>query len=65
MVPPLLGIKNIADGLVIGALLKCVIVPVSAIFNGDLWGPGAFLAGAIVVSTIMFGEFYFRETLSE
>jgi hypothetical protein len=32
-----------------------------ALFRGEIWGSGAFLAGAIVISTVMFGEFYFRD----
>jgi hypothetical protein len=54
-------VKHVADGIVIGGLLKCTMTPIVAIFSGQLWGFGAFLAGAIIVSTVMFGEVYFRE----
>ena len=53
--------KVLADSFVVGALLKCVFTPLFAIFAGGLWGPGAFLGGAIAVSTCVFGEFYFRD----
>jgi len=41
--------------------MKCMITPVAAIFNGEVWGAGAFVGGAIFVATVLFGEFYFRE----
>ena len=53
--------KNFADGFVIWGLMKCTLTPIIAIFSGELWGSGAFLGGAIVVASAMFGEFYFRE----
>lgn len=36
--------------------------PIACILSGELWGSGAFLAGAIIVSAVLFGEFYFRES---
>jgi len=56
-----LTVKHIADGLVGYGFVKCTLTPIIAIFRGELWGSGAFLAGAIVVTTVMFGEFYFRD----
>jgi hypothetical protein len=58
-------VKDIADAIVIGAASKCMITPIVAIFGGGLWGPGAFLGGAIVVATVLFGEFYFQGTSGE
>jgi hypothetical protein len=58
-------IKHIADGFVIGSVAKGMITPVVAIFSGELWGSGAFLGGAIVVASLLFGEFYFREPVDE
>jgi hypothetical protein len=55
------GWRDIADGIVWYGVLQCVIQPIVMIFRGELWGSGAFLAGAIVISTAMFGEFYFRD----
>jgi hypothetical protein len=52
--------RDIADCLVWYGVFQCVIQPIVMIFRGELWGSGAFLAGAIVVATVMFGEFYFR-----
>lgn len=53
--------KILADGFVLGGVIRGVMLPLIAIFNGQLYGPGAFLAGAIIISTVIFGEFYFRE----
>lgn len=58
-------IKHIADGFVIAAVAKGMLTPVVAIFSGDLWGAGAFLGGAIVVASVLFGELYFREPLDD
>lgn len=53
-------VKNIADGFTLYAAMRLVGDPMVMIFSGKLWGGGAFLAGAIIVSAVMFGEFYFR-----
>jgi hypothetical protein len=53
--------KGIADGFVVVGLAKCTLGPVAAVFKGEIWGSGAFLCGAIVVATVLFGEMYFRE----
>lgn len=53
--------KVVCDMLVWYGVFKCVITPVTAIFAGELYGPGAFVGGAIVVATVMFGEMYFRD----
>lgn len=53
--------KQIADGITAYAVFSCIGTPLLAIFHGDTSGSGAFLAGSIIVSSIMFGEFYFRE----
>lgn len=53
--------KIILDGYVIGALIQCVLKPLHLIFNAPLGSPGAFVAGAIIVATLLFGEFYFRD----
>ncbi len=53
--------KLVADLIVWYGVFKGIVVPLTAIFNGELYGPGAFLAGAIAISTALFGELYFRD----
>lgn len=52
--------KNFCDAMVLGSTTKLIFVPIAAIFGGGLWGSGAFLAGAIIVSATLFCDFYFR-----
>lgn len=39
---------------------KLIIVPATAILTGELYGPTAFLCGAIIVSAVSFCELYCR-----
>jgi hypothetical protein len=53
--------KLMADWLVWYSVFECVGHSLTAIFSGQVYGPGAFVAGAIMISAALFGEFYFRE----
>ena len=61
-VTDLFNCKLICDGFMIAAAGKLVFVPLVAIFSGELWGPEAFVGGAVVVGAATFCEFYFAET---
>jgi hypothetical protein len=56
--------KLIADYLVWLAVFHGVVDPVVAIFSGTLWGSHAFLGGAFVVTSILFGNLYFEDDLN-
>lgn len=53
--------KIVCDMLVWYGVFKCVIGPMMAIFRGELYGPLAFVAGAVIISSCLFGELYFRD----
>lgn len=48
------------DYLVLLGTAHCVVEPITAIASGELYGPMAFVAGAIVVGSATFCEFYLR-----
>lgn len=51
-----------AHCLVWYAVFMGTIKPIMAIFSGTLWGPVAFVGGAFVVMSILFGDLFLRET---
>jgi hypothetical protein len=53
--------RIIADFIVAYSAMQCVFQPIIAIFRGELWGPSVFLAGAIILATVLFVELYFRD----
>lgn len=53
--------KNLADGLVIGAASKIIITSLAIIFGPHHMDAG-FVAGAAIVASGMFAEFYLRDT---
>ena len=62
MLRPIDHAKTICDGLVGYSFAMCTLKPIIAIFNGTLYGAGAFLGGAIIVATIVFCDIYWSET---
>jgi hypothetical protein len=53
--------KLIADFIVTYSAIQCVCWPIIWGFRGEIEGGEFFLAGAIIVATIRFTEFYFRD----
>lgn len=52
--------ERLCDFFVGLSTAKLIIVPATAILTGKLYGPTAFLCGAIIVGAVSFCEFYCR-----
>lgn len=57
--------RIMADNLVTYAAFWLVYEPLAAILSGTLWGPEAFVGGAIIVATVLFFTAYFADEFED